>query len=1051
MESIKPYTAINASAGSGKTYALVQRILTICLRYPNQHDAIRHILALTFTNKAANEMKERILQWLKDFTQPNFANNENLKNIQIELAKQGFRIDIKELHNRSQKVLDYILHNYSTLNIGTIDKFNSRLVRSFSNELGLPHQFNLEIQSEPYLIEAVDKMLDQIGEDNKISGAFMDFVNYNLDNDERVNINNSLYKKAKQFVSDVHYEELQNNAGFNWESYDKIEKQLKAEIQQHRNEAKKTAEQTEQLLKDRNLEITDFSGGNTNSIAKFFSEYLKFINKQRDKFPFPANETSALANFEKGASSSGKHKSLEIEYVLGTLIQNRENIIKNYIEAEKKDKILRELLPLKINKEIQEKLTEIEEENDLVLLSKFNILINENLKNEPSDFIYEKIGTRYFHYFFDEFQDTSKMQWENILPLKEHTINSEASSFTLVGDPKQSIYRFRGGDSELMLNILNGKEKSNIPVSVETLHNNWRSAQNIVNFNNELYEFIARNLNEEHQILFSEKAKQVPQQKMTGRVKIGLTDYSKGIDPFFENVAEQMHRNIQECVNNGFKLSDITILCRTGHEIQKYSQLLGLKKINYSEKESFIKTISEKGLILELSNTLKAVVELLKWQIQPKNKQYLVRMLYFLNDLGRITMPDFSVETSQILQLNNKTEIENYIFQHFGVNLNPKDEPRLNLYNYIEFFVQEFSVSNKETDYLLNFLEMLYNFSQKNGATLKDFIKFWNEDGHKISIQASENTDAINMMTIHAAKGLEFPIVFLPMQNSNSDGKFNQWFELSDFEELKSVNLTGFGKEIANYDQNLFDFNQENTYKNTVDRFCIQYVATTRAVEQLFLYLQKPSKTNNYLEIYDFINTKNTENLDEFDIYPEVDHSFKKQKNTEKEEMKKLEIQNLSEKKEKKNNIKIATPSKNYQNTVEKVRTGIFTHEILSKISTEKDLEKVLQQYILEGQITQTEKEEISQKISLILNNERYTKYFIEGLKIINEKDIMISSETLTEIYRPDRLIETAEGFYIIDFKTGAEKEKHEHQVETYKNVLNQLGKNVIGTEIIYI
>jgi len=175
-------------------------------------------------------MKGRILKWLKDFTQKNYAENGDLKNIQEALAARGIRVTMQDLHERSQKVLDYILHHYSTLNIGTIDKFNSRLVRSFSYELGLAHQFNLEIQSEPYLIEAVDKMLDEIGENGQISDAFMDFVNYNLDNDERVNINKTLYRKAKQFVSDIHYEELKNNADFDWQAYEATKNRLRNEI-----------------------------------------------------------------------------------------------------------------------------------------------------------------------------------------------------------------------------------------------------------------------------------------------------------------------------------------------------------------------------------------------------------------------------------------------------------------------------------------------------------------------------------------------------------------------------------------------------------------------------------------------------------------------------------------------------------------------------------------------------------------------------------------------------------------------------------------------------
>ena len=202
------YTVINASAGSGKTYRLVQSLLMICLRFPNQSDSIRTILALTFTNKAAKEMKERILFYLGEFVKDNYSENQDLKNIQEALANQGYKITLDDLHHRSQKVLDYILHHYSTLNIGTIDKFNSRLVKSFSYELGLAQNFNLEIQPEPYLIEAVDKMLDEIGEDETVSDAFMDYVNYNLDNNERVNLNQTLYNSAKKFVSDQIFKKI---------------------------------------------------------------------------------------------------------------------------------------------------------------------------------------------------------------------------------------------------------------------------------------------------------------------------------------------------------------------------------------------------------------------------------------------------------------------------------------------------------------------------------------------------------------------------------------------------------------------------------------------------------------------------------------------------------------------------------------------------------------------------------------------------------------------------------------------------------------------------
>ncbi|WP_417427642.1 UvrD-helicase domain-containing protein [Halpernia sp.] len=1053
---MQTYFAINASAGSGKTYSLVQKLLMLCLESAEKSDGISQILALTFTNKAANEMKSRILEWLESFTKEDYKKNEALLGIQQKFKLKGKEISLDELHRRSKKVLDYILHHYSTLNIGTIDKFNARLVRSFSNELGLAQNFNLEIQAEPFLIEAVDKMLDKIGADETISEAFMDFINYKLDNEERVYINKSLYKKAKQFVSDVHYEELKNNKDFNWKIYDKVKIKLRAEIVVHQNIAKEKVEETLQILKEKNLEIVDFSGGNSNGLGRFFFEYLKFANGEKKDFPFPGDEQRAHLVFEKGASTKGKHKESEIFEILNYLLEARQIIIKNYISSIKKEKILQELLPLKINKEIQDQLALIEEENDLVLLSKFNVLINENLKNEPSSFIYEKVGTKYLHYFLDEFQDTSKMQWENILPLRDHTINSEENSFTLVGDPKQSIYRFRGGESEIMLHILNRNEKTNIPVSLEFLEHNWRSAKNIVDFNNQLYAFLSKDLEAEHRELFSEKAQQNAQKKFAGRVKVNLQEYSRSNSEFFETATSQMQKDIQECLNNGFGLSDITILCRGGHEIKEFSQLLGKEKIFYNDNEQYIKTISEKGLTLDLSLSLKALIEFLQWKSQPKNRQHLVKMFYYLKESGRIYIEDFTAEMLKLLEIKEQDVLENYILEQFQLNLNPKDLPKLNLYNEIEFFVHEFSVKNFETDFLLNFLEMLYNYSQNSGNTLKDFLEYWSEEAHKISIQASENIDAIRLMTIHAAKGLEFPVVFLPMKNSNKDKKINDWLTLEGYEELKSINIDGFSDKLESYDEEIANFNSGNFYKNKIDRYCLQYVATTRPVEQLFLYLQNKSKSGeNHLELLDFIETKNPENLEELELYPEINSSFKKQNIKKEKKFNTKSITSLTQKTKVKNNLKIATPSKNYQVRNEKVRLGIFTHEILSKINSEKDVDFVLEQYVLDGIINRNEKELITKRILEIIKNPANSDYFNSDLNIINEKDILISENGISEIYRPDRLIEKENGWLIVDFKTGEEtdekKKKYEKQVSTYKSVLEKLGKKVLKTEIVYV
>lgn len=1047
------YNVINASAGSGKTYALVQNLLTICLKYPSQADKIRNILALTFTNKAANEMKHRIIDWLKKFSQDTYETNNDLINIQEKLKNEGFNIPLKDLHERSKKMLDYVLHHYSTLNIGTIDKFNAKLVRSFAQELGLAQNFNLEINPEPFLIEAVDKMLEDIGDDNKISEAFMDFVNYTLDNNDRIDLNKTLYNSAKEYVQDKHYFQLNQNKGFDWAVYENTKKNLRKSIKDLREDSVRIAEEVMSLLKEKDLEVGDFFSG-ANGLAGFFEKFLN--NKTPKLYLTQEEEDKRDENNCKGCSSKAKHKQSEILEILDYLRDHRKKIIDNHVEAEKKQKILNALLPLKVNKDIQDKLAEIEKENDLVLLSKFNIMIHENLREEPTAFIYEKIGTKFSHYFFDEFQDTSLLQWQNFLPLRDHAVSQEHMSFTLVGDPKQSIYRFRGGDSQLMLDIINKKEKSPVFAKLENLENNYRSAKNIVDFNNQLYQFMSEFTEKEHQEIFGKGSQQTAKSDMEGRVRINLIENAAKKSVFYDDATEKMRDDIESCLDNGYRFSDITILCRGNFDIFTFSQLLGNLKVNYKGEEVYIKTISESGLTLNLSLTLLALTEFLKWEENPKNFQFVVKMLYYLKVLGRIEMEAFSTEIMEILALKTKSEMEVLIAEKYDLKLQSKDLLQLNLYNFIEHFLHEFAVKDKETDFLFNYLEMLYGYSQNAGSTLKEFLKYWNEEANSKTIQASENVDAVQIMTIHKSKGLEFPVVLLPMKNAAGSKKSSYWFGTRSEEQLNSVNVNFFDTSLEIYDKEIADFNYENSYQEKIDQFCLQYVATTRAAEQLFFYIEKPNKSANHLEIYDFLASKiprdeKGEPASSFDLY-EVSPEYLKKKGEKKSTQFTTKAIHLTSEKDKyPNAIKIATPTKNYQNRVEKVRMGIFTHEILARINTAKDVEKVLESYLLEGTITNDEKLQISDRIFNIINNENYSKYFQENQVIINEKDIMISENGTSSIYRPDRLIETEDGIIIIDFKTGDELEKHQLQLDEYQSVLEKLGKKVIESQIVYV
>ncbi len=431
-----------------------------------------------------------------------------------------------------------------------------------------------------------------------------------------------------------------------------------------------------------------------------------------------------------------------------------------------------------------------------------------------------------------------------------------------------------------------------------------------------------------------------------------------------------MKNDIQESLNNGFSFSDIAILCRGNNDILKFSQLLSGLEVDYKNEKIFIRTISEKGLTLDLSATINAVIQYLLWYSFPKNRRFLVLCLYYLNKSGRIKIHDFSAELSEILQIETTSGLQEKVEKKYNLKLR-SDIPNLNTYSFIESILQEFSVEKKETDYLINFLELLYVFFQNTSATLKDFLHYWQEEGHAISIQASENTDAINLMTIHKSKGLEFPVVFLPMKNSHKDSQFNDWYDISDTGDqvLKTVNLTSFNKDLAAYDEGMSSFNEENTYKNKIDRYCIQYVATTRAVEQMFLYIQKPGKSSGYLEIYDFIAIHRNTEEDSFDFF-ETDerHLLKQQHKARQRSEKELHISSLRTSDETFNTeIKIATPSKSYQERNESVKTGIFTHQVLEKVVMREDAAKVLKQYLLDGTITQAEFAEVQSRLNKLL------------------------------------------------------------------------------------
>jgi ATP-dependent exoDNAse (exonuclease V) beta subunit len=1051
----KNYHCINASAGSGKTFSLVQKILYLCLEKPGQPQAIQQILALTFTNKAANEMKQRLLNWLYLFSQDDVApNRPEFESMLAYFAGQKNPINPDELVKRAKACKDYLLHHYSVFSLSTIDKFNSKLVRAFANELGLAPNFSLEINAKPYLTESVEATLSEIGQDPKLTDMFMNYLQNMRDLDIHKDLKQELIDKSSVFKEDKHYFELEKNKDFDVDHFEKSKQTLLNANKTVWQEMQNLTQQADDIIKASGLSMTDFPGKSRSIYALFQKIMGKKSLKQAIKF------------FESGSQDSsflGKDPNKATETV-EFLLDIKNKLYALHAEHQKNEKILLHILPLSINKMIQDNLKAIEEDKDIMLLHNFNRIIYENLKNESSGFIYEKIDAKYQHFFFDEFQDTSYMQWQNFLPLRDNCLDQEENTFTLVGDPKQSIYKFRGGDPKIMTDIINQQEAGYYHAQIQELKDNYRSSQHIIEFNNELYAYIAEGLDDNYRHIFGVSGQQNVKSSAKGRVKAQLMNFKKKSD-FLENTAAKMVEDIQALVNQGFNLSDICVLCRKNHEIADLSKRLSHAKIDYQGEESYIRTYADKGLKLNISAVLNALMAFLHWVDQPSQKRHLVSMLYALQQSQRIVMADFSSELQDILGSKTHQEILAKLKQKYQLNLSLDHDHRLNLYNYVEQYLHELSVDGQESHFIVNFLEILYAYTQNNKASIKDFLNYWEEESDEFNIQISESVDAIKFMTIHSAKGLEFPVVLLPMAKEKL--KFSNWLDVEDqnLEGLHSVYIEKINDGMAANNESFGQFNQENEAVENIDQICNNYVATTRPVEQLFLYLKydQPAKSakigdkDNNMMLVQFAIHKGCEIPEVNEItsheFFEVEASdLQKQKQHHRESQNVVEIlHHKNQNQATAHKIKIASPSQKAEKYQDEVKLGLQVHSILEQMQTSSDMVLLLEKLLMAGEIDQKQKKHIEKRLQKLLQNPDYANYFDPKNPYLAEAEFMVELDGQIVALRPDCMVKIDDAWVILDFKTGAEDEEYELQVESYKAALEKLGWKIAKTDILYL
>ncbi|MCH4822378.1 UvrD-helicase domain-containing protein [Gramella lutea] len=1020
------FNIYNASAGSGKTFTLVKEYLCLLFR-SNRKDRYKNILAITFTNKAVGEMKKRIIESLVEFSRiDELSNNSAL----LYAISEETGLSAKEIKSRSTEILKSIIHNYAAFEISTIDGFTHRVLRTFARDLGIPMNFEVELSTDDILMEAVESLINRAGTDKKLTKVLIDYTLSKTDDDKSWDISRDLFSISKLLINENHQKAIQILKDKTLEDFEKFSKKLRSDIKIAEETLKLSAESFFDLIQSNGIQESDFSG--------------KYVPKHFDKLRSGASvnfSTKWAENIAEQPLYPKKAKEVAkvaLDGIQDEIVEIFNTSKKAYFQIEFLTEIRKNLVQLSLLNEINREVEEIKKERNLVLISEFNPKISEQVKDQPVPFIYERLGERYQHYFIDEFQDTSRMQWENLIPLVGNNLDSaEPAGLTIVGDAKQSIYRWRGGRAEQLIDLSNLKSAPfQTEQNVVNLPDNYRSGSEVVNFNNSFFTYASSLLNyPEYSELFKNSS-QNPKKGDYGYVKIEFVEASNREEEY-QIYPQKILEIIKDLDSKEFQRKDICILTRTRNEGVAIAEFLS---------EYSIPVISSETLLLDQSPEVRFIVNLLRFSMNPEEDQIKLRIFDYL--LERYT----SEEHFHKVIIENLPENGSNFFKwlkDFQLEFDLNQLKKFSLYESVEYIIRSFSLIKDSNAYIQFFLDFVFETTQKTANSLNDFLEKWEQKKDKLSIVVPESDNAVQIMTIHKSKGLEFPVVIYPFANSDLQDTRNDnlWLDIHD--ENIPVAYVSASSKMLNWNEAASQKYQDLVHKNELDTLNVLYVACTRAAQQLYLlsnYNERPKKNTNVSDMLaDFIKTTGMWN-DGF-IYEFGDSG--QAINSKKTGNQSIEPAKYYSSSTQNQAVNIVTRSgslwdSKQQDAIEK---GEITHEILARINKAEDLTKAMEWAVNTGMIKKSSQEPISELILKIMEHPDLKQFYSPNSENLNEKELItINGKRL----RPDRLNFHDGKVTVIDYKTGGFVDSHKMQVSEYASSLMEMGYEIEKCLLIY-
>ena len=1031
----KSFHIINAAAGSGKTYTLVLRYLIQLLGSENTK-SYRNLLALTFTNKAVNEMKERILATLLDLSKK----DPKAKKIEQNLC-EALNINSGELARRAEYMLHQILFEYGSFDIITLDKFTHRIIRSFSKELQLPYSFEVVIDPTALLEVVVNSIIDEVGKEEYLTHVLTEFSIDKVTQEQSWNIQKDLDDFASILLNENDRYPLTDLKKKTQAEHKEDRIILQKEQRNAENKIVSIAEETLSLLQEKGLETGDFIRG---TLPKHFQkakkgEYSKLYTNQLEQ-----ELRGEKPLYKKGLAALKKEQIDQIQ----------PQLVEAYISVKKHvgiflllKRTLKSLTPRSLLQLIEERLDTLQNQKEVRLLGEFNSKISKLVQDTSAPFIYERLGERYQHYFLDEFQDTSQLQWSNLVPLISNALESESlsgeqGSLLIVGDPKQAIYRWRGGDIQQFISLLNTIDNPfQVQAHVENLEMNYRSGEAIVRFNNSFFISLSESL--EAQVFKDIYGKGSQQKSQIEGGYVCIEALPKGGLKEDNNVLYVMKTlaAVKRAMEGHYAARDIAVLVRKREQASAIGE--GLIQEGYA-------ILSSESLVVGHSKKVQLVLAILKLSIQPNDAVQHKLILDAFWDASLLPNHEYHTFIQAYVHLSSAS-----FFRTLGgeikFNFSLKKSAQCSVLEASEYIMEQFVTLLPPSDpFLSAFLEDVFEFSSMQSQTISSYLKYWERQEDKLRIASPAGANAINIMTIHQAKGLEFPIVILPFMDTalHPNLKDKIWFPFQKG-PLSSVQwgwITA-SKEMELYGEMGKALYAKHVLSQQLDAVNVLYVALTRAKEQLYIITQESSsvRTSTYSDLFNSFVQQHGKKLDA--LSPFEWGVFRQNKIKLKGvTIEKIQIDQAVSSHWKKRLVASLTP--NTKTRLAQIQ-GLMVHEILSKVIYADMLQDELEKIFNKNKLPMENQISISNTIKEIIEHPMLSRYFERDQRVFCEKDVLVpNGETL----RPDRVNLLHDGSaVIIDYKTGKPKEADGRQIEKYAQIYRVLGYLPVEKLLVYI